>query len=94
MKIASLIVILMASNSVVFAQTTAPTAPVPPGSTQGPWTRPKPGSSITQCDPGEYVAGIRLRPAARPAQDAYRGSGRYAGVMASRACTHKCRLTT
>lgn len=66
MKIASPIVILIASHSVVFAQTTSPTAPIPPGTTQGPWTRPKPGSSITQCGPGEYMAGIEVETRGAP----------------------------
>jgi hypothetical protein len=60
LKFATLVVIMIASNFAVFAQTAAPTTANPPGITQGPWTSPKPGKSRTECGPGEYVMGIEV----------------------------------
>lgn len=55
-----------------YAQTAAPSTAIPPGTTQGPWTSPKPGNSGNYCSPGEYAVGFEVEVA--PA-----GAGRSAG---------------
>ena len=55
-----------------YAQAAAPSTAIPPGTTQGPWTSPKPGNSGSYCSPGEYAVGFEVEVA--PA-----GAGRNAG---------------
>jgi hypothetical protein len=66
--LAALAVIMIASRSVADAQTATLTANSP-GITHGPWTSAKPGSSKSQCSPGEYAVGLEIEgapPGAKP----------------------------
>jgi len=56
----ALTVIAIAPNAGAHAQTAAPSTAVPPGTTQGPWTSPKPGNSGSYCSPGEYAVGFEV----------------------------------
>jgi hypothetical protein len=57
---AVLTVIAIEPNSGVHAQTAATATAIPPGTTQGPWTSPKPGNSGSYCSPGEYAVGFEV----------------------------------
>lgn len=64
-KLVALAVITIAPNAGAHAQTAAPAAANPPGTTQGPWTSVKPGNSGSYCSPGEYAVGFEVE-VARP----------------------------
>ena len=49
---------MVTSSLATKAQAAPPSAANAPGITQGPWTSANPGSSKSQCNPGEYVVGI------------------------------------
>lgn len=68
----ALAVIAVGPYAGAHAQTAAPSTAVPAGTTQGPWTSPKPGNSGSYCSPGEYAVGFEVEVA--PA-----GAGRNAG---------------
>ncbi len=56
----ALAVIAIAPHAGAYAQTAAPATAAPAGTTQGPWTSPKPGSSGSYCSPGEYAVGFEV----------------------------------
>jgi hypothetical protein len=71
-KFVAFAIITTAPHAGAHAQTAAPSTAVLPGTTQGPWTNPKPGNSGSYCSPGEYAVGFEVEVA--PA-----GAGRNAG---------------
>ena len=52
--------ITMALDAGAHAQTASPATAIPPGTTQGPWTSVKSGSSGSYCSAGEYAVGIEV----------------------------------
>jgi hypothetical protein len=59
-KFVALAAITIAPNAGAYAQTAAPATATPPGTTQGPWTSVKSGSSGSYCSPGEYAVGFEV----------------------------------
>jgi hypothetical protein len=67
MILAASVIFTIASSFAAGAQTPAPATTNPPGITQGPWTSGNPGSSRSQCNPGEYVVGMEVEVEGAPA---------------------------
>jgi hypothetical protein len=59
-KLVALAIITIALNAGARAQTAAPATAIPLGTTQGPWTSVKPGTSGSYCGSGEYAVGIEI----------------------------------
>jgi len=59
-KFVAFAIITVALDAGALAQTAAPATAAPSGTTQGPWTSPKPGNSGSFCSPGEYAVGFEV----------------------------------
>jgi|SRR4051794_30787008 hypothetical protein len=58
--VVALAIITLALDADARAQTAAPATAAPAGTTRGPWTSPKPGTSGSYCSPGEYAVGFEV----------------------------------